>query len=353
MRAKRSLGLSSLLSAISLVLFSAAAATGQISAIPPSASDTGMGGNNSIVGTILGPSGKPISGRVRIRLSSMTRGDRITNSDSNGNFAFRGVPAGTYTIAIDKEKDFEPYAQDLDIVQLRGAPGGLFTVNIRLVAKAPTDAKPEVVKAQFAGVPQKALDLYNKAVELATAGDNLGAIEQLKLATAEYPKFMQAFNQLGVLYLKSNLLEDANAALESAQMIDPEAFPPMLNRGIVMVTMKRFGEAVPVLRKALKVNEKSAPAHFFCGQALANLGLFDEAEKNLSTAVKLGGNEMKEAHRILAIIYGSKGDKKRAAAEIETYLRLAPDAPDAEQLRTTAQKMKGESDPGTEPAKRP
>jgi regulator of sirC expression with transglutaminase-like and TPR domain len=49
---------------------------------------------------------------------------------------------------------------------------------------------------------------------------------------------------------------------------------------------------------------------------------------------------MKEAHRILAIIYGSRGDKKRAADNIESYLRLAPTAPDAEKLRSTLKQLR-------------
>ena len=50
---------------------------------------------------------------------------------------------------------------------------------------------------------------------------------------------------------------------------------------------------------------------------------------------------MKEAHRLLAILYSAKGDKKLAADELETYLRLAPATPDAEQLRTVIRRLKG------------
>ena len=97
--------------------------------------------------------------------------------------------------------------------------------------------------------------------------------------------------------------------------------------------MKRYGEAVPMLRKALKNHEQSAVGHYFLGQALANLGLFDDAEKELLKSLELGKEEMKEAHRILAIIYSSKGSKKRAADELETYLKLAPTTPDAGKVK--------------------
>ena len=83
-----------------------------------------------------------------------------------------------------------------------------------------------------------------------------------------------------------------------------------------------------------------AVVHYFLGQALANLGLFDEAEKELLTAIKLGKEEMKEAHRILAIIYSSRGAKQQAINELETYLKLAPDSPDAEKLKEMIRKLK-------------
>jgi len=104
--------------------------------------------------------------------------------------------------------------------------------------------------------------------------------------------------------------------------------------------MKRYGEAVPILRKALAKNDQSAVGHYFLGQALANLGLFEDAEKELLTALKLGNEEMKEAHRMLAIIYASRGANKQAADELEAYLKLAPNTPDAEKLKEKIRQLR-------------
>jgi len=58
---------------------------------------------------------------------------------------------------------------------------------------------------------------------------------------------------------------------------------------------------------------------------------------------------MKEAHRLLAIIYSAKGDKKRAAEQLETYLRLAPTTPDAEQIRNVIRQFKDSGAPTPAP----
>lgn len=335
--------LSFLVIAVLIILCLVVSTQAQISTISDSESQTGLGGMNSIVGTVFAPSGRPLESRVRIRLQTMTRGDRIFTTNQNGAFAFRGLPGGSYTVVIDKETDYKPFTTTVDIVQFRGSPAQTYTLNIRLEFKEHGETKPAVVSAEFLNVPKKAMAHYEAAMERAKAGDRPAAIEELKLAIAEYPSFTAAFNELGVLYLKTNQLEQADQAFQNALKIDAESVPALVNRGIANVMMKRYGEAVPILRKALKKDEQSAVGHYFLGQALANLGLFNDAEKELQTSLKLGKEEMKEAHRILAIIYSSRGDRKKAADELEAYLKLAPNAPDAEKLRAMIRQLR--SDP--------
>ena len=326
-----------------LSLCFAGSVSAQISGITESEMQTNLGGLHTIVGTVLSPTGRPMETRVRVKLSTMTRGDRYFTTNGNGNFAFKGLPSGSYTVVIDKEPEFKPVSQSVDIIEIRsGRPTGqTYTVNIRLEFKVrPAPPQPAVVNAEFLNVPVKAMTHYNNALELAKNNNAQGAVDELKLAIAEHPTFTQAFNDLGVQYLKLNKLEEANEAFLSALKINPESFPALINRGIVNVMMKRYGEAVPILRKALKKNEQSPVGHYFLGQALANLGLFDDAEKDLLKSLELGKEEMKEAHRILAIIYSSRGDKKRAADELDAYLKLAPTTPDAEKIKDQIRKLR-------------
>ena len=307
---------------------------------PPGATETGLGGGNAISGMIVLSTGQRLERRVTVRLQTMTKGDRVAVSDELGNFTFRGLASGEYTIVIDKEKDFEPYRQSIDIRQFRGSPPQNYMLSVRLEVKGEARVKPAVLNAELMNVPKPALLHYNNAAEHARKNDRKAAIEELKLAIKEHPSFMLAFNELGVQYLKLNQLENADEAFQGALKIDPEAFAALINRGIANFMMKRYGEAVPILRKALKKNDQSAVGHYFLGQALANLGLFVDAEKELLASLTLGNEEMKEAHRLLAIIYSSRGDKKQAAAELEAYLKLAPDAPDAEKLKEKIKELK-------------
>jgi tetratricopeptide (TPR) repeat protein len=328
---------------LSLVLFSlfvVVRVTAQ--GIPQGAAstDTGLGGVNTISGMTVSSNGQRIARRVSVRLRSMTRGDRISTTDENGNFVFRGVPPGDFVVVIEKEQDFEPFSQNVSVIQPRGMPPQTYYLSIRLETKRRAEAKPGVLNAEFVNVPKPALVHYDKAIEQARKGDHPGAVEELKLAIKEYPSFMLAFNELGVQYLKLNQLENADEAFQGALKITPDAFAALINRGIANFMMKRYGEAVPILRKALAKNDQSAVGHYFLGQALANLGLFEDAEKELLTALKLGNEEMNEAHRILAIIYASRGANKHAADELEAYLKLAPNTPDAEKLKEKIRQLR-------------
>ena len=322
-----------------MVLFACSVIPASAQMSPPGAGDTGLGGVNSISGSVIA-GGQRLQRRISVRIQSMTKGDRVVMTDDYGNFSFRGLVSGDYTIVIDKEKDFKPFSQTVSVIQLRGFPAQNYIVSIRLELKDKTDAKPGVLNVEFADVPKPALVHYDSALKLARKDDHSGAIEELKLAVKEYPSFTQAFNELGVQYLKLNLLQDADEAFQKALKVNPDSVSSLINRGITNVFMKRYGEAVPILRKSLQKNKDSAVAHYFLGQALANLGLFDDAEKELLASLELGKEEMKEAHRILAIIYASRGAKKEAADQLDAYLKLAPGTPDAAKLRDKIRELR-------------
>lgn len=320
------------------ILFLAGEAAAQI--VPGEGLDTGLGGGNSITGVVYDPFGQKMSRRIQVRLSTITRGDRISMTDDNGTFQFRGLVAGSYQLTIDKEKDFEPYSQSITIIQMRGGPVQTLHYNVRLQARGSGDAKPGVVDASFAALPESGRELYMAAQELARKGDHSGAVRNLMVITRDFPKFMNGFNELGVSYLKLNEIGKAEAAFRSALDIDPNAPTPLVNYGITLVTLRRYAEAETILIKASNLKAPLPTVHYFLGQALANQGKFAEAEKELNSALKLGGDQMNEGRRVLAIIYASRGERKKAAEELEKYLKANPKAEDAQQLRERIDQLK-------------
>jgi tetratricopeptide (TPR) repeat protein len=67
---------------------------------------------------------------------------------------------------------------------------------------------------------------------------------------------------------------------------------------------------------------------------------YSEAEKELLRAVSFGSPDLSIAHYYLGGIYWGKRDYKKAADELETYLKLSPNAPDAEKTRATIRELR-------------
>jgi len=103
-------------------------------------------------------------------------------TDDYGNFTFRGLVSGDYTIVIDKEKDFKPFSQVVSVIQPRGFPPQNYTLSVRLEFKDRTDAKPGVLNVEFANVPKPALVHYDNALEQSKKDDHSAAIEELSRA---------------------------------------------------------------------------------------------------------------------------------------------------------------------------
>ena len=304
--------------------------------------NTRLGGNNYIVGTVYSPDGFPITQKMRLKLSSPTLGEIIVMTDDRGRFAFSSLNAGVYTVIIDSEKEYQPVNQQVEIIRDRNIAPETYSVSIRLrfADNSKPTTKPSVVSAANAGVPKKALDRYDIASKLAREKDYQGAIRELRLAVEEYPRFVTALNLIGMLHLRLNELDKADEAFKQALKIDPEAYEPLLNRSVALFRLTQFKDAESLLRKTLKVKPDSAFAYYYLGRTLQKLGRNDEAEKALLKCTELKPGEISEAHRLLAAIYLDRGKPDRVVEQLETYLKLVPTAPDADNLRKVLEQSK-------------
>ena len=321
---------------------------------------TGTGGKHTIEGRLYFPSGrKADSPGIKVTLESAGSGNIILFSDFNGSFSFRNLGAGSYTIVIEATDEYEGtresvYIDDPGSSNIRtsslsvASPPRTFILPIYLIPKRHNSIRPAVVDATLASVPKPALDLYYQAIASAQAGDSNKAITQLEAAVSIFPQFPRALNELGVQYLKVGQLRRAVTSLQSAIKFAPEEFIPRLNYGVALLESNNFVEAEAQLRLVLQKNDNAATAHMYLGITLIHKrplpqednSRYLEAEKELLRAVALGGDQIAQAHYYLGGIYWRKGNHQRAADELETYLKLAPNAADAERTRATIKELR-------------
>ncbi len=312
---------------------------------------TGTVGNHVITGKIFFPSGRRAEGNIQVKLESFGAGEISTIADSSGSFTFTSLSPGNYTVVINAGADYEVARESVTIdSDLNLSRSGIainngsrrYTVMVTLQPKPGNATKASVVNAALAEVPEQARTLYEKARELSKIGDVTKAIENLKMAISLYPKFPLALNELGVQYLKIGQAMRAVDPLRSASKLSPDAFSPKLNLGIALLETQQYLDSENQLRDALKINS-TPTAHMYLGLTLAHLNNGVEAEKELKTAIDSSNNQLSIAHYYLGGLYWQQRAYQRAADELETYLRLTPDAPDAERVRGTIKELRAKS----------
>lgn len=330
-----------------LVLAAAAPAHAQVGGTD----GTGTGGDHTIQGRLVGPLGRRSELRLKVRLESSGAGDLYVFSDANGSFRFTSLRPGSYTVVVEGGDEFETARETVllesSTVKTRNGVIGVpfnrpITVQVYLRGKreASAQAQPGVLNASLANVPKPALDLYHKGTEAARKNENERAADLLKLAVETHPNFTAALSELGITYLKLKRPEKAAESLSAALKLAPEDHGTLLAYGRALLELRRPAEAEEQFRKALRKNAASSSAHLYLGMILLGRREFEEAERELQAAAGAGGAEAVRAHYYLGGIYWELKQYKRAADELETYLKLSPSTPDAQRLRATIKDLR-------------
>ncbi len=312
---------------------------------------TGTGGNHVIQGYIFFPSGRRAEGNIVVKLQSLQYSELQVIPDSSGSFSFSNLAPGSYTVVVNAGDEYEVSREGVYIdtdLNLSRQGGRLpppttrrYTVMVHLNLKERSaSSKASVIDANLAAVPEKARKLYERGVEQARADDTARAADSLKEAIALYPNFPLALNELGVQYLKLRQVDKAVETLKESVKLNGESFVSRLNLGIALLEAKQFGEAEAQLREALKRNANSATAHMYLGIALLRNNKFDEAEKELMVATAANAAQLGMANYYLGGLYWRKHDYQRAVEQLEKYLQLTPNAPDAERVRGTIKDLR-------------
>jgi tetratricopeptide (TPR) repeat protein len=335
-------------SVIMLVLSLAVCAYGQA---PGSTRGLSSGdGTHTIQGRVFFPNGQAISGStVKVNLEAVnSSGGGSTTTDQDGSFRFNNVRAGNYAVVIEGNKEYEAAREPISI-DPGGTSGPISSITIHLRPKI------DASNPAFAGIPQSALDFYQKGTAAAQKNNAQSATEFLSKAVAAYPNFPLALNELGAQYLKLKQWDKAAETFEALLKLKPADATGQLNLGIALynqgvafITQKNLDDAQKKLdgseahlREAIKLNSPGPAAHYYLGMLLINFKAFDEAQKEFELAISNGGENLALAHKFLGGVYMRNHKNKEAADELEKYLKLEPKASDADHIKETIKNLRG------------
>jgi tetratricopeptide (TPR) repeat protein len=304
-------------------------------------------GSNTIQGRVYFPAGEENKGKsVKLHLESDNQvAGQSAVTDQDGAFRFNSLVPGNYTVVVDGGKEYENAREP---VSLDRANGRTTQVNIQLRPKI------DASNAAFAGIPRAALEAYQKGAAAAQKGDSKTAIQFLTQAVAAAPNFAMALSDLGSQYEKQFQWSKASETFEALVKLKPADAAAQLNLGIALYNEgtglmsqqkfedaeKKFNGAETHLREAVKLKGPGPAAHYYLGMMLIKFKAYEEAQKELELAIANGGENLAKAHKFLGGVYISTHKNKEAADELEKYLKLDPQAEDAERIKATIKDLR-------------
>ncbi|MDQ2977195.1 MAG: carboxypeptidase regulatory-like domain-containing protein [Acidobacteriota bacterium] len=295
----------------------------------------------SVIGTVRDETGHPISS-IRVSLEDEnSQPIRTVFTDSSGRFQFPGLRAGNYrlraeTAGLPYEENSQPV--ELQSLTRNGSPSTteeptLYDITLKR-KKSAAGSAPGVVFAQV--IPPPAREEYNRGASSIKKDPEVGILA-LKKAIEIFPDYYDALELLGTEYLAKGQFDNAIPILLRAVEINDKAFKSMYGLGVAFLNLKRLEESINWLQKAAAGDPTNADAFMKLGIAQGNNGSLSESETTLKKAYQLG---LADAHLYLAGIYNKQERFGEAWRQLELYLKEAKGLKDKTQISEMITKLK-------------
>lgn len=263
-----------------------------------------------------------------------------TFSRPEGGFVFTRVTDGDYLIETFETETYEATSTE---VILRPIPRRPTYLNVFIdipLRNAPATMPAGVIAADVdLNVPKAASKHYRNGTKALKSGDSASAVAELREAIAAYPNYYAARLELGRQLRLEKRFKEAEEILNPLAQIAPGRAEPRLEYGIVLLELKRSGEAANELSEALQLEEANWATHLYLGWALLE-SRPQEAAPHFKRALELDERKAARAHLALARLADAQGMRQLAIQHLDAYLTLMPNAPDAEAARKLADKLR-------------
>jgi len=278
----------------------------------------------------------------------------VTNNE--GDFTFSGLTDTGYTVVV-AATDYLPVSTSVEFVRATASeqPGETRTVEITLTAKV--GVRPPRPGLSFVqDIPPPALAAFESGLKLAREKRDAEAIASYENALKIFPDYFNARFVLANELARQGKFAEAIKHLEEARRVNPKDDRVYDLFARMMMQQRKYAVAARIYAEAARLN--AAEPQYQLSEATAlveqastidqtksptdaeqRLFALTEAEKILTQLSRQDG-KLADVHLQLARVYEKKGERARAAEELEQYLRKAPTAKNAEAVRQAIKSLK-------------
>jgi len=255
-------------------------------------------------------------------------------TDDIGAASFRGISPGRYRLRITC-LNIEP--TDLPQFEINN----METVHYEYVHVTPKDDGTNnnaqgggMISAAELNIPDKAKKEFDRGLESMQKSENDKALEHFEKATAIYPQYAMAYNNIGVLQIKEGRIPQARQAFETAVSVNPKLAGGYLNLARLSLNDNKYTEADQLIGKALTVEPSRVEAMALAAQTKLMMGDLDGAYAFAKKVHSQPDHKSYSAvHLIAAQVLQKKNQPDQAMAEYKMFLTETPDSPTAPRVR--------------------
>jgi Tfp pilus assembly protein PilF len=204
--------------------------------------------------------------------------------------------------------------------------------------------------------PKNAQRAYEKGLEAVRKTNLPSAQKYFESAVGIYPRYTIAWFQLGNVLQKEKQKEAARNAFTHATAIDNRYLPPYLSLASIAFEEGNWPLLLTLSNHILNLDPLNqakvtgfiadldtfncADAYFYNAAANFQLNKIEEAQKSALKAEQIAlPARFPQVHLLLGEIFARKNDYATAISELNTYLELAPNTSNADQVRAHLAKL--------------
>ncbi len=296
-------------------------------------------------------------GRVSVSLERNGALIDQTVSNNEGDFSFTGLTDTSYTLVVSAP-DYNPATESVEFVRSTSdqQPGETRTIEITLLAKG--GVRPPRAGLTFVqDVPKAARTAFESGIKAARENHIPEALSSYETAIGIFPDYFDAHFVLASELAKQSKFDIAIKHLDEARRVNPNDDRVFDLFARILMQQHKFAVAARIYAEAARLSPGDSQYLLSEGTALVEQGssidasqskaaaeerafVFAEAEKVLMQALKLN-KDLAEVHIQLARVYEKRGERPRAATELEQYLRKAQNVKNAEAIRQAIKTLRG------------
>jgi Tfp pilus assembly protein PilF len=262
-----------------------------------------------------------------------------TVTTNEGDYAFSGLAGASFVLVVN-EPNHQPFSERVELTRTATTrPGEMVRVDLVLTPKDKV-ATPRAGTVFHQDVPEAALKAYRNGLRLLAERRSDDGMAALRQAVRILPKYFDAHFALGLELFRLHRLTEAIQELEQARTINPKDGRLYHTFGLVLYEQKKYAMAATVLEAAERLNPINAELRLMRGAALIETGRLNEAEDEIARADQISSHKLTIVHLHMARVYEKRGNRSRAADELESYLRQNPGAENASAIREAIKKLR-------------